>query len=83
MTTLFEFPLVSEILTAEEIAAMSGCSRKADQADWLASNGWTFLRNRTGEPVVGRLYARLKLAGINPATWGAHSGWIPDYSKVR
>jgi hypothetical protein len=83
VTTLFEFPLQSEILTPEEVASISGCARKADQIEWLTTQGWTFVRNRSGEPIVGRLYARLKLAGINPASFGAGSSWVPDFSKVR
>lgn len=85
MSAMFELPLLSETLSAEEVMEISGCSRKGDQIDWLAQNGWVFIRNRAGEPKVGRLYARLKLAGINPAMLAAPeaAGWQPDFSKVR
>jgi hypothetical protein len=73
----------SEILTPEEVANICGCARKADQIEWLTTQGWTFVRNRSGEPIVGRLYARLKLAGINPASLSTGSSWVPDFSKVR
>ncbi|QJE03080.1 DUF4224 domain-containing protein [Massilia forsythiae] len=75
----------SEALNADEVAELSGCSRKADQIEWLTQNGWLFIRNRAGAPVIGRLYARLKLAGINPAQLAAPevSSWQPDFSKVR
>ena len=85
MSAIFELPLTSETLTAEEVGEISGCSRKNDQIEWLKTNGWHFLQNRAGAPVIGRLYARLKLAGINPATLAAPeaTGWKPDLSRVR
>lgn len=87
MSAMFELPLPSETLSADEISDISGCSRKSDQIDWLKQNGWHYLKNRAGAPVIGRLYARLKLAGINPAalaTIGVGSaGGAPDFSKVR
>lgn len=85
MGTIFELSLQSETLSAEEISDISGCSRKGDQIDWLQRNGWVFLQNRAGAPIIGRLYARLKLAGINPLALvaPAAAGWQPDFSKVR
>jgi hypothetical protein len=85
MGAIFEMEMPSEALSADEIAEISGCSRKGDQIDWLKSNGWHFLQSRAGEPKVGRLYARLKLAGINPAHLATPdaSGTGPDFSKVR
>ena len=83
MNALFEMPLQSEILTHDEIAELCGSPRRAGQVEWLTNNGWVFVRNRSGDPIVGRLYARLKLAGINPAAIGVNSGWVPDFSKVR
>ncbi|WP_211172431.1 DUF4224 domain-containing protein [Massilia forsythiae] len=85
MGAIFEMEMSSEALNADEVAELSGCSRKADQIEWLTQNGWLFIRNRAGAPVIGRLYARLKLAGINPAQLAAPevSSWQPDFSKVR
>lgn len=85
MSAIFELPLQTETLSADEVSDISGCSRKGDQIDWLSQNGWIFIRNRAGEPKVGRLYARLKLAGINPAalTSPETAGWQPDLSKVK
>jgi hypothetical protein len=86
VSAIFELPLQSETLSPEEIVDISGCARKADQVDWLKSNNWVFVQNRAGLPIVGRLYARMRLAGINPATLAANSGgssWQIDTSKVR
>lgn len=82
MTILFEMSIPTETLTHEELVDITGCARRADQIEWLTSNGWTHHRTRAGEAVVGRLYARLKMAGINPAGL-ASAGWAPDMSAVR
>jgi len=85
MTAIFEMALPSETLSAEEIADISGCSRKNDQIDWLSQNGWVYIRNKAGAPIIGRLYARLKLAGINPASLAApnQNDWRLDLANVR
>jgi len=85
MGAIFEMQLPSETLTSDEVSEISGCRRHGDQIDWLSKNGWVFIRNRAGVPVIGRLYARLKLAGINPALLAApdSAGDGPDFSKVR
>jgi len=84
MTAIFQVPIQSETLSPDEVGEISGCARKSDQVDWLTSNRWVFFKNRAGTPVVGRLYARMRLAGINPSTLaGAADGWQLDVSKVR
>lgn len=85
MSAIFEIPLASETLSAEEVSDISGCARSADQVDWLKRNGWAFVQNRAGAPKVGRLYARLKLAGINPAVLAPpqETGWKLDVSNIR
>lgn len=85
MSAIFELSLPTETLSEEEVTDISGCSRKNDQVDWLAKNGWVFFQNRAGAPKIGRLYARLRMAGINPSTLMAPAagGWSLDTSKVR
>ena len=83
MTALFEMPLATETLTSDELLAITGCSRRRDQVAWLRAAGWTYMTNRAGEAVVGRLYARLRLAGITPSALVASGGWTPDFSSVR
>lgn len=82
MTAIFEFPLPTETLTPDEVATITGCSRKNDQIEWLSCNGWTFHKNRAGEPIVGRMYARLRLAGITPTAMASSGGWTPDFTQV-
>ncbi len=83
MTAIFEIPLSSELLSEEEIESITGCHRRADQISWLNTNGWTYHKNRAGAPIVGRLYARLRLAGITPSVMAASGGWSPDFSSIQ
>ena len=83
MSALFEMPLSSETLTAEELQQITGCARRADQVAWLQTEGWMYVRNRAGEPIVGRLYARMRLSGITPNALVASGGWAPDFSTLR
>jgi hypothetical protein len=83
MSAIFEMPIDSETLTTDEVATITGCMRRADQVEWLNANGWAYHKNKAGEPIVGRLYARLKLAGITPAALTTSGGWTPDFSAIR
>lgn len=83
MSAVFEMTLESEILSPEEITQITGCARRTDQVAWLIDNGWTHYLNRAGTPIIGRLYARLKLAGINPAVLATSGGWVPDFSNLQ
>lgn len=83
MTAIFEFPLQDETLSEDEVAKITGCARQSDQVDWLRSAGWEFHKNRAGKPIVGRMYARLRMAGIVPAAMMAPGGWQPDFSAIQ
>jgi len=83
MTAIFEMPMESETLSPEELTRITGSPRSKGQIDWLEANGWQFHRTRAQEAIVGRLYARLKLAGINPAAMTTSGGWVPDFSATR
>lgn len=83
MTAIFEMTIESETLSLDEVAMITGCARKADQIIWLEAQGWTYVKTRAGEPIIGRMYARLKLAGISPQLLGAAEVRGPDMSKIR
>jgi hypothetical protein len=89
MTAMFEIPLASETLTQEELAEITGSRRRLVQMDWLNENKWTYALSRAQIPVVGRLYARLRLAGLDPAGLvsgagiAAQSAWTPDFAKLN
>ncbi|KTT24225.1 hypothetical protein SB14R_10260 [Pseudomonas oryzihabitans] len=76
-------PEVSEFLDSEELATLIGRKSKAAQRAWLDARGWRYEINAAGRPVVGRVYARLKLAGVKPnATNAVAETWTLDLSKV-
>jgi len=77
-----ELPTESETLTTDEVIQIMGCQRRTDQVEWLTCNGWAFHKNKIGDPIVGRLFARLKMAGIRLDAV-APSAAMPDFSKVR
>jgi hypothetical protein len=83
MTAIFEMHMPSETLAFDELTTITGCARRGDQIEWLANNGWAFHKNKAGEAIVGRLYARLKLAGITPAALTTSGGWTPDFSGIK
>ncbi|WP_339511966.1 DUF4224 domain-containing protein [Pseudomonas sp. RL_15y_Pfl2_60] len=73
----------SEFLTGEEIAAMICAKSARKQMEWLDQHGWKYEKNAAGRPVVGRIYARLKLAGLKPSeSTAVAEPWQIDLSKV-
>lgn len=61
MGAMFELTLPSETLDADELAEITGSKLRSLQMEWLAKNRWLYHVNRAGNPVVGRMYARLKM----------------------
>ena len=55
---------MTEHLSLDELREIAGASRKSRVIAWLEANRWTYSKNANGEPIVGRLYARYKLAGM-------------------
>ncbi len=73
----------SEILEEEEVARLTGYQIPSKQIAWLANNGWQYTITRAGRPIVGRVYARLKMAGVKPtATNATAETWTLDLSRV-
>jgi len=73
----------SEYLTVDELAGISGRARKDDQIAWLVAKGWRHTVNAAGAPIVGRWYARMKLAGVDLAESLSQQPVMPDFSKAR
>lgn len=73
----------SEFLGDDELVAMIGAKRPSKQIEWLSTNGWKYEINAARRPVVGRIYARLKLAGVKPSTGNATAeSWSLDLANV-
>lgn len=74
--------LETELLSPEEIAQLTGRSRRDQQIRWFTENDWMFWRNAAGIPVVGRLYARFKLAGIELTALAPTNG-VVHWDKIK
>lgn len=75
---------LGELLTDDEVASITGYQTPSRQVQWLASNGWQHVLNGARRPVVGRLYARLKLAGLKPSEANTVTeAWTLDLSRVN
>ncbi|WP_122316105.1 DUF4224 domain-containing protein [Pseudomonas cichorii] len=75
--------LQTETLAETELASITGYRRPSKQIAWLADHGWHYTLTGARRPVVGRVYARLKLAGVRPTTFNAVADtWSLDLSRV-
>lgn len=75
--------LSSETLTEDELTTITGYKTPSCQRQWLRHNAWTHVLTAARRPVVGRVYARLKLAGVTPsATDAVAETWSLDLSRV-
>lgn len=63
--------LQSETLTEEELATITGYQLPSKQIQWLTNNHWEFVLTGARRPIVGRVYARMKLAGVKPSAASA------------
>ncbi|MBD1554276.1 DUF4224 domain-containing protein [Pseudomonas typographi] len=73
----------SEFLAEDELAQVTGYQIPSKQIEWLSRNGWKYALTGARRPVVGRVYARLKLAGIKPSETNAVADtWTFDLSRV-
>ncbi|WP_343633552.1 DUF4224 domain-containing protein [Roseateles sp.] len=78
MTAILPLPEPGdEILSVEALARLTGAVRRDLQIEWLKKNRWYFNLNRGGDPIVGRLYANLKLSGVEVKTIVQQSQWEP------
>jgi hypothetical protein len=73
----------SETLAEEELAAITGFKFHSKQCEWLDNNGWKYHLSGARRPVVGRVYARMKMAGVKPSAENvATEAWSLDLSRV-
>ena len=73
----------SEILAEDEISAITGFKLARSQINWLDQHGWHYELTGARRPIVGRVYARLKLAGVKPTGANAIAQtWTLDLAKV-
>lgn len=76
-------PTSLEILSEADLAGITGYKLPSRQIEWLVANRWQHVLTGANRPVVGRVYARLKLAGVKPtAAHAVADTWTLDISKV-
>jgi len=78
----------AEIFSDEELADLTGYKQRAHQRKWLRDRSWVFIESRGGRPLVGRMYARMKLGMTNPVPTEqvpppTRPAWTPDFSRVN
>lgn len=86
MNALLHLPRENDtLLTTAELADITGASTKALQIEWLTQNGWRYTTTRHGEPRVGRMYANLKLCGVdmNAIITGDADEWQPNRGAIQ
>lgn len=84
MSAIFSLPDVDQLqLTEAELAGITGTPQHKLQIDWLSANAWSFALTRAGRPVVGRLYANLKLSGIEVSSMTTAQEWAPDMAALN
>ncbi|MDO4683992.1 MAG: DUF4224 domain-containing protein [Lautropia sp.] len=76
--------LNTEFLTQEELIEVTGYKHPAGQREWLDVNGWKYVLTGAKRPVVGRWFARMQMAGIQPTANGGvePAAWKPDFSAL-
>lgn len=78
----------AEILSDDELADLTGYKHRSHQRKWLKDRNWVFIESRGGRPLVGRMFARMKLGIFNAAIADQNPpptrpAWTPDFSRVN
>lgn len=75
----------SEFLTKEELTEVTGYTHVASQREWLEKNGWFYVLNAANRPIVGRWFARMRLAGVQPTAAGVvmQSASRPNFAALN
>ena len=78
----------TEILSEDELADLTGYKHRGYLRQLLKNRNWVFVESRGGRPLVGRMFARMKLGIISP-TLATQTpppvapAWTPDFSRVN
>ena len=72
----------TEFLTADELIDVTGYKLPRPQREWLDSNGWVYTLTGAGRPVVGRWFARLRMAGVKPTETGLQPTARPNFAAL-
>ena len=76
-------PLDTEFLTADEVSEITGYTHAGRQKEWLDKNGWSYVVNAAGRPIVGRWFARLRLAGVQATPTSLLQAVQPNFAALE
>lgn len=77
LARIIRMPMDGEVLNPDELRVITGRKEPAGQAKWLLDRRWVFHGNEEGRLIVGRLYARLRLCGIDLPGMAAKCNRVP------
>lgn len=77
LARVLRMPMDGEVLSESELMIITGRKDAPSQAKWLVSRGWVFHHNDEGRLIVGRLYSRLRLCGIDLPGMAAKCNRVP------
>lgn len=77
LARVIRMPMDGEVLHPDELTVITGRKDAPEQAKWLTARNWAFLSNDQGRVIVGRLYARLRLCGIDLPGMAAKCNRVP------
>lgn len=72
---------MSAFLSKDELITLTGYKDIPYQLSWLDNNGWIYIVNSRGKPVVGREYCNTRMAGAQII--GNRIEQLPDFSKIH
>jgi hypothetical protein len=73
----------NELLSAAELAELTGCNRRTTQIEWLTTHGWVYVLAQSGLPKVSRLYMRSRLGVAVGGAPPLSTPTEPDWGAVR
>ena len=83
MKAMFQLPEVDDLLTHEEVVAITGCGQKKGQIAWLEKHEWPHVVYADGWPRVHRWCRLAKMMGADPETFiVTEKKWDLDVSTV-
>lgn len=77
LARIIRMPMDGEVLNPTELTIITGRKDEPSQAKWLVAHSWVFHHNDEGRLIVGRLYSRLKLCGIDLPGMAAKANRVP------
>ena len=72
----------SVILTIHEVEEITGRKTNQKQREWFNVRGWIYETSASGRPIVGRIYASMKLGGTTPTIGAFRPPRQPNFEAL-